>query len=88
MKTTNALLRVLDISLAPASRISASSIMPLLLLLCTLPAGVQAHFFCTTDNGTTTITGYTGPGGATPGCSNTVCPRTARGITPTPMATA
>ena len=33
-------------------------------LLLTLPAVVQAQFNYTTDNGTITITGYTGPGGA------------------------
>ena len=35
-----------------------------LLLLCTLPAVVHAQFEYTADNGTITITGYTGPGGA------------------------
>jgi hypothetical protein len=35
-----------------------------LLLLLTLPALVQAQFNYTTNNGTITITGYTGPGGA------------------------
>ncbi len=35
-----------------------------LLLLLTLPAEVQAQFLYTTNNGTITITGYTGPGGA------------------------
>ena len=34
-----------------------------LLLLLTLPAVVQAQFNYTTNNGTITITGYTGPGG-------------------------
>ena len=38
--------------------------MKLLLLLLTLPAVVQAQFNYTTNNGTITITGYTGPGGA------------------------
>jgi hypothetical protein len=38
--------------------------MFLLLLLLTLPAVVQAQFTYTTKNGTITITGYTGPGGA------------------------
>jgi nicotinamide mononucleotide (NMN) deamidase PncC len=37
----------------------------LLLLLLTLPAVVQAQFTFTTNNGAITITGYTGPGGAT-----------------------
>ena len=37
--------------------------LPLLLLL-TLPAMVQAQFIFTTNNGTLTITGYTGSGGA------------------------
>jgi Leucine Rich Repeat (LRR) protein len=36
----------------------------LLLLLLTLPAAVQAQFLFTTNNGTITITAYTGPGGA------------------------
>jgi hypothetical protein len=34
-----------------------------LLLLFALPAVVQAQFNYTTNNGTITITGYTGPGG-------------------------
>jgi len=34
-----------------------------LLLLLALPAAVQAQFTFTTNNGTITITGYTGPGG-------------------------
>jgi hypothetical protein len=34
------------------------------LLLLALPAVVQAQFLYTTNNGTITITGYTGPGGA------------------------
>ena len=38
--------------------------LPLLLLLLALPAVVQAQFTCTTNNGTITITGYTGSGGA------------------------
>ena len=33
-------------------------------MLLTLPAAVQAQFIYTTNNGTITITGYTGPGGA------------------------
>src|ERR1019366_359508 len=36
----------------------------LLLLLLALPAAVQAQFTYTTNNGTITITGYTGTGGA------------------------
>jgi len=36
----------------------------LVLLLLAAPAAVQAQFTCTTNNGTITITGYTGPGGA------------------------
>ena len=36
----------------------------LLLVLLMLPAVVQAQFDYTTQNGTITITGYTGPGGA------------------------
>src|SRR5262245_32434219 len=44
----------------------ARSLLPLLLLLLllTLPAAVQAQFNYTTNDGTITITGYTGPGGA------------------------
>jgi hypothetical protein len=42
---------------------SFKRLLPLLLLL-TLPAAVQAQFNFTTNNGTITITGYTGPGGA------------------------
>jgi hypothetical protein len=38
--------------------------MLLLLLLLALPEVVQAQFTYTTNNGTITITGYTGPGGA------------------------
>jgi hypothetical protein len=38
-------------------------LLPLLLLL-VLPAAVQAQFIYTINNGTVTITGYTGPGGA------------------------
>ncbi len=44
-------------------RISASWILPLLLLLA-LPATVQAQFNYTSDDSSITITGYTGPGGA------------------------
>ncbi len=40
----------------------AANLRPLLLLLL-LPAAVQAQYTYTTDNGTITITGYTGPGG-------------------------
>jgi hypothetical protein len=42
--------------------ICASWLLPLLLLA--LPAAVQAQFTYTNNNGTITITGYTGPGGA------------------------
>ena len=42
--------------------IGSSWILPLLLLL-TLPAVLQAQFTFATNNGTITITGYTGPGG-------------------------
>ena len=42
-------------------RISAAWLLPFLLL--SLPALVQAQFNYTTNNGTITITGYTGPGG-------------------------
>ena len=40
----------------------AARLLPLLLLLA-LPAVVQAQFTYTTNNGTITITGYTGPSG-------------------------
>ena len=50
---------------SPAIRIAyASKLLPLLLLLLTLPAAVQAQFTYTTRNGAITITGYTGSGGA------------------------
>ena len=44
----------------------------LLLLLLALRAAVQAQFYCTTNNGTITITGYYGSGGAViiPGTTN------------------
>ena len=38
------------------------SLLPLLLLLI-LPTGLHAQFTYTTNNGSLTITGYTGPGG-------------------------
>jgi hypothetical protein len=41
----------------------ATRLLPLMLLL-TLPAAVQAQFTYNINNGTITITGYTGPGGA------------------------
>ena len=47
----------------PVRTTCVTSLLPLLLLL-TLPAVVQAQFNYTTNNGTITITGYTGPGGA------------------------
>ena len=48
----------------PAVRIAcATKLLPLLLLL-TLPAVVQAQYYFTTNNGTITITGYYGSGGA------------------------
>jgi hypothetical protein len=65
MKTIKALLGVLNIALAPAGRISAPWLLPLVLLL-TLPVAVQAQFTYTTnaDGASITITGYTGAGGA------------------------
>ena len=45
-------------------RRAARTAMLLLLLLWTLPAAVQAQFTFTTTNGTITITGYNGRGGA------------------------
>ena len=47
--------------------VCASWIVPLLLLLAlpgAVPGAVQAQFTYTINNGTVTITGYTGPGGA------------------------
>src|SRR5206468_563411 len=41
----------------------AARLLPLVFLL-TLPAVVQAQYTYTTNNGTITITEYTGPGGA------------------------
>jgi BspA type Leucine rich repeat region (6 copies) len=72
MKTTKSIVGVLKITLGLAGRICTSSLVPLLLLLLTLPAVVQAQsytdgygtWYYTTNNGTITITGYTGPGGA------------------------
>jgi hypothetical protein len=51
-------------------RIFSSSILPLLIL--TLPAMAQAQFDFTTNDGTITITGYTGTGGSVtvPGMTN------------------
>ncbi len=43
---------------------AACAVRLLLLLLLTLPAAVQAQFLYAINNGTITITGYTGPGGA------------------------
>ena len=43
---------------------TSSKVLPLLALLLTLPAIVQGQFTVTTNNGTLTITGYDGPGGA------------------------
>jgi hypothetical protein len=44
--------------------IAGSTRLMAVLLLWALPAVIQAQFICTTNNGTLTITGYTGPGGA------------------------
>ncbi|MCX6927871.1 MAG: leucine-rich repeat domain-containing protein [Verrucomicrobia bacterium] len=63
MKTTKALLGVLNITLDLMGRISGSWILSLLALL-TLPAVVDAQFNYTTNDGTISITGYTGSGGA------------------------
>jgi hypothetical protein len=64
MQTTNSIFGVLKITVGLTGRICASSFLPLLLLL-TLPAVVQAQdYIYTTDNGTITITQYTGTGGA------------------------
>ena len=41
-----------------------TGILLLLLLLLSLPCVVQAQYTYTTNNGTISITGYTGPGGA------------------------
>jgi len=59
------LLRAVSEKQLPVRTACATRLRPLLLLLLlTLPAVVQAQFNYTTDNGTITITGYTGPGGA------------------------
>ena len=55
------------------------ALLPLLLLL-TLPAGVQAQFTFTTNNGAITITGYTGSGGAV------IVPSTTNGLSVTSIA--
>ncbi len=47
-----------------AGRLRTDCAAKLLALLLTLPATVQAQFNYTTNNGTITITGYTGSGGA------------------------
>src|SRR5258705_489924 len=57
--------RAVSKSQSPVRTAFATKLLPvLLLLLLTLPAVVQAQFNYMTDNGTITITGYTGPGGA------------------------
>ena len=59
------LLRNVSEKQLPVRIACGTRLMPLLLLLLlTLPAVVQAQFNYTTNNGTITITGYTGPGGA------------------------
>ncbi len=47
-----------------AVRIGCATKLPALLLLLNMPAVVQGQFLYTTNDGTVTITGYTGPGGA------------------------
>ena len=47
-----------------ARRLRSASASGMLWLLLTVPAAVQAQFNYTTNNGTITITGYTGPAGA------------------------
>jgi hypothetical protein len=49
---------------APTGLRFACAVGLLMLFLLALPAVVQAQFTYTTNNGTITITGYTGPGGA------------------------
>ena len=46
-----------------AGRSRTAGATSLLLLLLALPAAVQAQYSYATNNGTITITGYTGPGG-------------------------
>src|SRR5258708_15303861 len=58
----------------PAGLLRTACALRLMLLLLTLPAVVQAQFNYTTNNGTITITGYTGPGGAV------VIPETINGL--------
>src|ERR1039457_6028614 len=48
----------------PAVRTTCATKLLALLLLLTLPAAVQAQYYFTTNNGTITITGYYGSGGA------------------------
>lgn len=50
-------------SLPKTNAVKCSPLWLLLLLLLTLPATLQAQFNYTTNNGTVTIWGYTGPGG-------------------------
>jgi hypothetical protein len=65
--------------LPPIRTACATKLLPLLLLLA-LPAVVQAQFDFTTNNGTITITGYTGAGGAV------VIPDTTNGYAVTTIA--
>ena len=64
MNRTKEVIGVVGVTISLVGRVSASWVVPLLILL-TLPAAtLQAQFTCTTNGGTITITGYTGPGGA------------------------
>ena len=62
MKTTKAVFGILAITMPIVGRVSASWILPLLLLL-TLPAVVEAQFDYEFTNSTVTITEYSGLGG-------------------------
>ena len=64
MKLKSKLGTTCSMTMARHSRTLYTVRLLLLLVLLTLPAVVQAQFNYTTDNGTITITGYTGPDGA------------------------
>src|SRR5437762_10558150 len=51
-------------NLNPSRTLAARLLAAALLLLLALPAAVQAQYLYTTNNGTITITAYTGSGGA------------------------
>ncbi len=63
MKTGKAVFGINAITMSTLGRVPASWILPLSLSLA-LPIAAEAQFGYTTNDGTITITGYTGPGGA------------------------